>query len=183
MTNIAFTGKMRAGKDTAADHLRNQFGGKNLKFADPLYEMQREIYRIANLSHPVGTRDRLLLQFLGTEWGRKTIDQNIWINVMAHTLETEPKDQNLFITDCRFVNEFNLLKSKGFVLVRIKRPLEDRIRAGAINLEHESETSLDEVPDSCYDYVLENDGSLQDYYAKVESMFQVLNVTSGDRNS
>lgn len=168
--NYAFIGKMRAGKDTAADFMIASSGGHVLKFADPLYEMQKEIYRIARLPHPEGTKDRLLLQIIGTAWGRNTIDKNIWINVMDAKITEMSNTSNMYITDVRFPNEFDLLKKHNFVLVKINRPLEERIKFGATNLDHESETALDIVPDSEYDTILENDGSLDTFYKKTLDM-------------
>ena len=62
----------------AAEYLISKHGGKVLKFADPLYEMQAEIYKIAGLKHNSNTKDRKLLQLLGTDWGRNTKFPNIW---------------------------------------------------------------------------------------------------------
>jgi len=142
---FAFIGKQRAGKDTCAEYLKSKLGGRIIKFADPLYRMQEEIYKIAHLQHNSSTKDRLLLQFLGTEWARKTINPNLWVELMEDNLKwlNEHYNGNLYITDCRFPNELQLLEKYNFKIIQIHRSDELRIAAGASNLTHESETALD----------------------------------------
>lgn len=152
---LAILGKMRSGKDTVANFLKNEFGGQIIKFADPLYEMQKAIYNIADLPYTENTKDRKLLQYLGTQWGRETIDSGLWVNLMDKKLSNElTNETNLYCTDCRFPNEAFLLRRHGFHFVRVERSEEDRIAAGASNLDHESETALDDfiVPDKIYNY-------------------------------
>lgn len=179
---IGFAGKMRAGKDTCAEYLIKKYGGKRIGFSDPLYEMQESIYEIAGLPKQ---KDRFLLQFLGTDWGRKTIDQDIWINIMDKRLQkiTEKENQkkehylfddfyddNLFITDVRFPNEVATLKKHNFKVFSIVRPDEERIKFGATNLTHESETMLDIYSD--FDGIIYNEGSLEDLHNKLDELIK-----------
>lgn len=177
---IVFTGKMRSGKDTAAEYLVDKYGGKILKFADPLYQMQVAIYKIAGLTPQ---KDRKLLQFLGTDWGRDK-DPDLWVKIMERTLsiynnneETQLKGEglfltppiNLFITDARFSNELDCMRYQNFALVRIIRNEQDRVDAGATNLTHESETSLDEF--SGFDYTIDNNGTLEEFLEKIDEIY------------
>lgn len=63
MQSVALIGKMRSGKDCAADYLRTFHPGPIVKFADPLYEMQSAIYEIADLTMNSEGKDRRLLQY------------------------------------------------------------------------------------------------------------------------
>ena len=100
---IAFCGPMRVGKDTAAEYLKSKVGGRILKFADPLYEMQDAIYRIAGLELlKNGEKHRGLLQYLGTQWGRMTISDSLWLDIFndrVHNIHNETPNENLFCTD------------------------------------------------------------------------------------
>jgi dephospho-CoA kinase len=184
---ICYTGKQRAGKDTAAEFLIKTYGGTIYKFADPLYEMMHSIYEIAGLPHGYNTKDRTLLQFLGTDWGRKTIDPNIWINIMDKRLMSQSSihdmmkeysifndynEDNIFVTDARFPNEIELLKRHGFKICRIDATEENRISRGATNLTHASETALDNYTD--YDYIIENNEKINKFYDKVEMIYNEL---------
>ena len=171
---FGITGRMRAGKDTLADYLQSKYGGKTIKFATPLYEMQEAIYKIARLPYPAGLKDRALLQDLGTRWGRNTIDKNIWLNVMSATLDEQDNTEDIYCTDCRFGNEFDLFKSRKAILIRVTRPLEERLKYGATNLDHESESALDGHLDSSFDFVVDNNSSLDSFYQKIDAFYQSL---------
>jgi len=161
----AFIAKMRGGKDTAGLYLQKHFGGKIVKFADPLYRMQEAICEIAGLPHDENTKHRGLLQYLGTEFGR-AIDPDIWMNIMEKTMLTDPHEK-LYITDVRFKNEFALMKKHNVITVKIIRPDAERIKFGAANESHVSETSLDDIPDSEFTYVIHNDGTIGDFHRKL----------------
>lgn len=181
---ICFAGKMRAGKDTAAEFLMKTYGGTLYKFADPLYEMQEAIYNIAGLPHTRNTKDRTLLQLLGTDWGRKTINPDIWMNIMdrrltdqsrihdamkEHSIFRDYNEDNIFITDARFPNEIELLKKHGFKVYYVSATEEVRISRGATNLTHASEVALDNYTD--YDYIIENNDKIEKFYGKVEIIY------------
>lgn len=74
---------------------------------------------------------RRLLQLLGTECGREIIHPNIWVNAlmkdyvpektyMGHGDYTE-YEPSWIITDVRFPNEAEAIKSKGGIILRINR--------------------------------------------------------------
>lgn len=146
---IAFIGQMRAGKDTCAEMCVIRYGGQIMKFAQPLYDIQDYIYKRTYL--PQGKKDRLLLQWLGTEWGR-TINPDLWVSILMEDLKT--KEGNIYITDCRFKNEIQALRENGFKLFKVERPVEERIKFGASLMTHASERDLDDFND--YDAILNN---------------------------
>jgi len=186
---LAFIGKMRSGKDTCAEYLQSKFGGQIVKFADPLYDIQNAVYEIAGLPHNAFTKDRLLLQFIGTDWGRKTIDPDIWMKLLKKRLEKmiqkekikqdnylfeDYKSGSIYVTDARFPNEVEMLKELGFIIIYIERPLESRIAAGAKNLEHASETALDNFND--YDFHIHNYGTLQKLFNDITKLIACLSM-------
>ena len=181
---IAFTGKMRAGKDTCANYLIDKHQGELLKFADPLYEMQEAIYEIAGLPYNETTKDRVLLQFLGTDWGRKTIDPDLWVKIMDKRLHLlcagidlgmiawGNKETNLFITDARFPNEVEVLKKHGFKIIKVECNENIRIDRGATNLYHASETSLDNY--NQYDWIILNEYTLESLHSELDAMLNAI---------
>ena len=152
---IAFTGPMGSGKSTAMELLKTELGhlglsAQVLKFAGPLYEMQKEVYRVAGLPNPK-EKDRKLLQWLGTEWGR-SIDENLWVNNFTTRINY---DFNTTLTDdCRFINEVNTVKSHDGVIVKMLGPQ----RTELINTSHQSEKG---IPDELVDYSIRNDQDLE----------------------
>tara|TARA_R110002072_G_scaffold39942_7_gene113927 strand:- start:6370 stop:7080 length:711 start_codon:yes stop_codon:yes gene_type:complete len=139
-----------------------------------------------------GLTPRKLLQLLGTEAGRHVIHPNIWVNALfadykvtnncsQHSdglwytsehgeaeSEVTPVYPNWIVTDVRFPNEAKAIKEKGGILIRINRP--QYLDNGLVirKDEHPSETALDDYDE--FDYVIENDGTVQDLIDKVKSL-------------
>jgi hypothetical protein len=110
---------------------------------------------------------RLILQLLGTEGGRDVIHPNIWINA---TLGNIKYNEKVIVTDCRFPNEVQGIKKRNGIVVRVIRP--SKISTST----HPSETSLNDYKD--WDYVIINDGTLEDLERKVREMlvhFKIIN--------
>ena len=159
---IAFVGKMRSGKDTAADYIMSHEHGVIVKFADPLYKMQHAIYEILGIPEP--KRDRKLLQLLGTDWGRATFGEDVWVNTLIKNL---PKSGNIYNTDCRFVNEAEVLKAEGFTIVKIIRDDNLREEAGAEHVYHKSELEIDLIK---WDFIITNNGTLEQFYSSLDKV-------------
>jgi hypothetical protein len=113
-----------------------------------------------------GLTPRKLLQLLGTEAGRHIIHPNIWVNALF--ADYKPGLEKWIITDVRFPNEANIIKEKGGIMIRINRP--QYLDNGLVirKNEHPSETALDDYDG--FDYVIENDGTVQDLIDKVKSL-------------
>jgi len=89
--------------------------------------------------------DRKLLQFVGTDFVRKRIDNDFWINKFIEEINQHEK---VVCPDARMPNERKLIKSLGGELILVKRPNYDT------NDTHESENSLGNEDD--YDVVVTN---------------------------
>ena len=142
-TLLAFTGAAGAGKDTAAQAVAKAIGPAStvLHFSDPLYQASRAVQEALDL--PV-EKDRLLLQVLGTEWGRAK-DPDFWVKIFesrfAKISRTLP-GMSLIVADVRFPNEVAALRRLGFRIIRVVRPalkLNDAFRT------HISEHALDDI--------------------------------------
>ena len=130
---------------------------------------------------------RKLLQLLGTEYGRKIIHPNIWVNalmsgyngvicskkksndfVLAGEEEIYVKYPNWIITDVRFPNEAKAIKDRGGILIRIER---DYILTGGPEdpkIQHESETALDNHQN--WNYVIENNTDIVGLIQKIKDI-------------
>jgi hypothetical protein len=155
MKRIAFGYKMRSGKDTAVEYLMNKYGGVRVSFADPLYDI---LYYAQNVCGFEKAKDRKFLQFIGTEWAREK-DNDVWINMALR--KTNESLGNVYVSDVRFRNEFDAMKKNNFVLIKINRD------SGQKN-SHSSETELDLVPDHEWDFIFDNNGTLEEFYSKID---------------
>ena len=99
-----------------------------------------------------GPEIRRLLQRLGTEGGRQTLWDTIWIDAALTGLDENAK---VVVSDARFFNEFDAVRDRGGYVWRIERP-----GVGPVS-DHPSET---EAPNyTHFALELNNDGTLQDW--------------------
>jgi hypothetical protein len=177
MRIIGLTGKAGAGKDTVADYLCERHGFARYAMASPLKRMLEVIgvdcttRETKELPHPVfGVSPRRFAQTLGTEWGRQTIRDDIWLLCADRAIaEIEDKCRRLHgwayynyggvvITDIRFDNEAKWLLSRGGLLWEIRRGEAPKVEA------HVSEAGLSVFPTR----VIENNGLILELHSAVE---------------
>ena len=106
---------------------------------------------------------RKVLQTLGTEMGR-AIRPNVWID---HALRLASESaRGVVVPDARFQNELDGVRAAGGVCIRISRPASGLDGAAAA---HQSETEMGGIPDSVFDAVILNDGTIEDLAARTRA--------------
>ena len=195
-------GKARAGKDMFADMLGSAIEDNSentrvliMSFADVLKDMLVPLLRVLSpgnmppnmfvheclagemkeTSLPrIGKSPRQLMQWLGTEWGRELVDQDIWVKVMDKRIENSVNDILLYneeeidrvivlIPDVRFDNEAQWLHGR---VIHIVRP------NGADVAEHDSERGIAEHSICTKVY---NDGTLDDLEKEAKRVMMEIN--------
>lgn len=156
---IAFGHKARSGKDTSAEYIVGNYGGVSLRFAEGVYDIAFDIQRRLGI---VPRKDPALLQWVG-DGLRKLYGANVWCDRVERQIEGNSA-YNIVIADMRYPNEAEMLRRKGFTLINITR--KDRPIDRDPN--HSSEVALDNYPH--YDYVIANDGTVEDLYAKLDDV-------------
>lgn len=178
---IGFAGYAQTGKDTCAEHLCSQYEFQNYKFATSLKEMVGNIdpyvfydgwpsdhlrysqavseygYEVAKRNYP---EVRNLLKNFGMEM-RNQFGDDIWVELLFNNIESF--ENNVVISDVRFLNEANAIKKYGGVVVRVNRP------GVGPDSDHPSETEMDKIE---YDYVIDNDGSIVELELKIDHILQ-----------
>ena len=138
---IGLLGFADAGKTTSANVLKHSFSFQERTFAGPLkdtvsavfgwprhllegdtlesrkFREQRDEFWSTKFGKDITPRS--ILQYVGTEVFRNSLDNNIWINVMEKSLEDRSKDY--VITDVRFPNEMEFIVKIGGFLVEVDR--------------------------------------------------------------
>ncbi|MDH6123852.1 MULTISPECIES: hypothetical protein [unclassified Kitasatospora] len=181
--HIAFIGRARSGKDSAAARLVDQCGYARVAFADPLKEAALKldpiVYTYVSHDGHEATEERLsevvgysgwerakaevpevrrVLQHMGQ--GVRDLDPEFWIRQAVARIESAPGP--VVVTDCRYRNEAAALKRLGFRIIRVQRPPHGGELTGP---QHVSETELDDYQ---ADATLFNFGSLQDLWDRVD---------------
>jgi cytidylate kinase len=165
---IGLSGYAGSGKDEVAKILLKEYGFKRIAFADKVREILYELdpvvmvdvhYKditVKDLVNDEGWDDakknkevRSLLQRLGVAV-RNNLGLDAWVEAALNNISL---DENVVVTDVRFINEASKIKEMGGVVWRVKRP-----DVEAIN-NHISETELDGYK---VDQIFYNNGSLED---------------------
>ena len=106
------------------------------------------------------------LQWIGTEMGRQQIHEDIWVHRFAEkALSSEA--QVVIGSDCRFRNEMNLMREllDGQMRLLIIKIVNPRV---PVNLEHQSESEVFNIPEEDFDRALHNTKGLSDLMGEME---------------
>lgn len=127
---VGFSGPIGCGKTTAATALE-QIGFTRVRFAGPLKAMMaalglgtREIdgdRKELSCALLGGKTPRFAMQTLGTEWGRETIHDNIWINAWCNGVNSLPDGDPVVVDDVRFPNEAQAIHDLGGIVIGVSR--------------------------------------------------------------
>ncbi len=187
---IGLCGSQGSGKDTVANILVSEYGFIKLTFASTLkdivailFSWQRDLleglteesrlwrettddFWSEKLSIPSFT-PRKALQMIGTDLFRIHFNNDIWTNIVENKIGVMLKNNpntNIVISDCRFTNEFNLIKqftdSHIIMILREKNKSTNK-------LYHSSES---EWVNYNFDAILQNDNSIDDLKPNIKSL-------------
>lgn len=159
---IALTGVAGSGKSTVAGMLHD-YGYTLVKFAAPLKAMIRALgfgdeeiegwRKEIPIDFLCGKTPRQAMQTLGTEWGRKCIGEDFWVNAW---MQDARRFRHVVVDDCRFPNEAQAVRQMGGVIWSIEG-------RGGIAGNHASEAGIGSAPDR----VIVNKGPVTELRAAV----------------
>ena len=166
---IGFAGKARSGKDTAGKYLVDKYQFAHYYFAKPLKDAAKIMFHLTDKqveqkekpAEPWGKSPRELYQKLGTDVAR-SIDVNVWVKG-AEIFKKENPGRSIVITDVRFSNEAEWIRNQGGIVVY----LNSETRGITNHTAHSSENGL---KDSDIDIILQNDGTINELYEKIEEL-------------
>jgi hypothetical protein len=180
---VGIAGGLNCGKGAVAAVFHGQ-GYMERNFSDPLKRIVRELFNVSTkeLWGPSQNRSpevRAMLQELGTDYARK-FRPNIWVDKMEESLSAFASSgikgyKGVVVADIRFPNEIELLRSMGGKMIRIRRPGNCSHLPTELG-KHSSETAIDNMPDSAFDYIIQNDGTLEDLQNTVLSIIEDINA-------
>lgn len=169
---LGLSGHKGAGKSLVADYLVKRHAMLKAPFAASLKAMLSALgVPLDNLygddtlkSVPIhqlnGHNVRHAAQTLGTEWGRKCMGENFWVDLWKWKTRDVPR---IVADDVRFENEVTAVRNRGGYIIRVER-------FGSTNIDtHESERYASELP---ADYVVLNTGSRQDTYDQIDHIMR-----------
>lgn len=194
MFKIAICGKANSGKNTISKILSDEMykkypdnfsGIKYIAFADPIKKIIKTMFpklprkylygssKFRTKIIPGAFKDgnpltvRQLLIDIGSKMGR-SYNENIWIDAFDHTFEKAcNKNKSVIVTDVRFRNEFDHLKNNSFIQIKL-------LRDSQLKINDASETNQDTIKDSEFDFIICNNGSLDDLRREVINVISQL---------
>lgn len=171
---IGLTAPARAGKDTVGGILAKNYGAQLVAFANPLREGLRTMIpgltdehffgSLKEVEIPwLGKSPRQMMQTLGTEWGRNSVNQDLWLLIAKKTIQRHMNNYyHVAVTDVRFENEAEMIRDMGGQVWHIRRGSAPRVSA------HLSEAG---VRVQASDVVIDNNGSLEQLEESVRNAF------------
>jgi hypothetical protein len=177
---IGIHGPLESGKDTVAKTIMQLFPGKyrQYAFAWPIKEASKIIFGFTDedvnnrllkeRTHPFwGITPRWALQSLGTDWGRNLIRKDIWIlRAQEEIKKNADEGFGTIISDVRFDNEADVIRSRNGSLICIRRPTLD---TSLDRYNHASEGGINNIYE---DVVIHNNGTLQQFKQKITEVFE-----------
>ena len=170
---IAIAGKKGSGKDTVGRIITELYPEfKRRAFADGIRNIIVSTFDIApwkledrtEKEKPIeklwGKSPRDLMKDVG-DGLRASVHRDIWVDVLFDGIRDLDE---VVITDLRFKNEFKKCREGGVFIIKVVRPEIDSSDT------HISEVDLDDIPDSEFDAVIVNDGSLEQLKEKVNEL-------------
>lgn len=183
---IAICGAKRSGKDVLANHIINKYGYTRLSFAEPLKELVKLLFNFSDeqvglidgdndekdtIDERWGISPRKALQFIGTEVLQHKIQEllpNIGRDYFANILLSKiENDKTYVISDLRFIHEYEKIKHLDIDIIKVIRPSITSEEGEQNGEQHLSEVENQFIP--C-DKKIINDGTLEDYINKFESL-------------
>jgi hypothetical protein len=170
---VGMTGRAGSGKSVSAGMIP---GAVVIQLADPLYAALSTMTGIPEVllrhreqkERPIewlGKSPRQMLQSLGTEWGRETVAQDIWLQLCRRRIN-QLREQGIsmvVVADVRFENEATMIREAGGRICHVRRPMAD-----SADVEHKSEAGIQMLDG---DVLVVNDGTIEDLRRKVEEAF------------
>lgn len=182
MVLIGIVGIKRSGKDTMADYIINNTDKQFIKysFADPIKELCRMLFGFnqeqlygdqkEEVDENWGVTPRKVFQVIGTDLFRDTLPEKckelsylkntFWIKQFEIWYEKN-REKNIIISDIRFQNELDVIKKMGGIIIYV-------IKKSSVTDSHISE-QMKVNTDDC-DIVIGNDGTLEEYYKKIDNL-------------
>lgn len=127
---IGILGLAGSGKTLVSKHLVEEYGYTRTRFSDPLKQMLRILglteaevdgdAKMLPLTRFGGVTPRHMMQTLGTDWGRRRIHPDIWVDAWKMTVANLAGP--IVVDDVRFPNEAAAVWELGGVVWRIFRP-------------------------------------------------------------
>jgi len=177
-TIIGFHGPAFSGKDSAALVIKELYPNTDIfAFASPLKEACKILFNFSHdqLHNPIiketvderwNRSPREIFQWLGTDILRQQINQDFFVMNMKQRIEDSKADY-IIVSDIRFDNEAELIRSLGGKVIGIER-------TGAKTTKHSGHITEKGISPELIDAVIENNSSIEEFKNRVKMVIKVI---------
>ena len=169
---IGFNGIAGAGKDTAALSFKESERNVDIfAFAGPLKDACKIL-----LYDPVmketcdetwGKSPREILQWLGTDILRTHVNQDFFVMNMKQRIDLS-KAEYIIISDVRFDNEAEFIRSLGGKIVKIERTMGSGSSNEGKTTKHSGHITEKGISEKLIDVIVENNGTIEEFQNKIK---------------
>lgn len=174
----------QVGKDTAADYIEENYpGAKRVAFADKVKDVGMMLFGLSweqcygevdikeKVDPRYGITPREILQGIGEKM--REIYPDIWVDTVFYTTVPELQEQGFdkfVVSDVRYPNEADKIQERNGEVVKVQRA------AGGVSVgaNHSSETAMREYAEDKYFAIVNNDGTLEEFFASIDTLAQEL---------
>lgn len=176
---IAVCGKLRSGKDTFAEIVKEYLGAKEFKFSAGISEIIHKYYPERSRKGKLREHYQKIGQAL------RQLDPYVWIDHTDRAIRAYHKEMGkqspVIISDVRQKNEYRYAKGNNYIVIKIEADEDIRIdraiEAGDLwhngTLRHETELAVDDIP---ADIVITNNGTLEEFKEASLALIVVLSA-------
>ncbi|MBR3897747.1 MAG: hypothetical protein IKJ43_00515 [Bacilli bacterium] len=165
-------GKARHGKDTTAEFIHKLYEDKkyiNLSYGSYIKEYAK---KISDWDGSEETKPRELLQRLGTDIIRNKIDEHFFIKRLCDDIKVYSYFFDVAtISDARFPDEIDIPREmfEDVITIKVVRNNFETPLSSSEQI-HRTETALNDYDN--FDYIIENDGTLEELEEKVKKIVE-----------
>ncbi len=185
---IAICGKKNVGKNTFSQLLCQEIQHQQdgfpihhiLAFADPIKEMILLMFPKAKREYLFGSselREQIIPDAINQEGAPLTYRQalidigtlgrkynpNIWVNAFDNRVKTIGATDLVICSDLRFMEELEYLRSNEYTIIKL-------LRNSVQQLNNVTETVQDGIPNSQFNAIIENNGTIEDLRQKAHAI-------------
>ena len=211
MVIIGVCGFQGSGKDTIGNYLVSKYNFTRLSFASSVKDVASSLFgwdrtMLEGLTEEAraqrdmvdewwadafgikGFTPRFVMQKIGTEIFRENLHPDIWLKIVEKKIIDMSKNQsnpNIVITDCRFPNEFAMIKKHGGIIINVHKDLPEwfnDLKLGRIEQEELSKLNinlhLSEISwiKEEFDFTLDNTGSFAELENKIDLVIEKVSI-------
>ena len=165
--NVAIYGQMGSGKTSLAQEFEQRYFFSRMSFATKLKDVVGDLWCLDKSLTDGVNKNRQLLQDVGRKL--REVDKDVWVNYLLRELDAReslikkygsdnPYGDGVVVDDVRLRNEYDALKKKGFIMVKIiasEATRRKRLGKRFQNPNDISETDL--MNENDWDVIIEND--------------------------